>query len=165
MTVVRTWPDSSYVKRSLAGVDSSLSALLKKQEQAKNTAVADRLSVVTAGLSSTARAADVAVAAAQKELIALLDAKVKAKAVLGTDAVKAQYPGLAEALDRYIQLYGDEKVAAGRAVALQDVSTVLDFLLGTKAREALPPLGSRYGDQADRTAFQQILDRLRGLAP
>ena len=164
-TVIRTWPDSSYVKRSLTGIDGALSALLKKQEQAKNTTVADRLTVVTAGLASTARAADVAVAAAQKELIALLDAKVKAKAVLGTDAVKAQYPGLAEALDRYIQLYGDEKSATGRAVALQDVATVLDFLLGSKGRETLAPLGSRYGDQADRTAFQQILDRLRGLAP
>ena len=125
-TVIRTWPDSSYVKRSLTGIDGALSALLKKQEQAKNTTVADRLTVVTAGLASTARAADVAVAAAQKELIALLDAKVKAKAVLGTDAVKAQYPGLAEALDRYIQLYGDEKSATGRAVALQDVATVTD---------------------------------------
>jgi hypothetical protein len=42
---------------------------------------------------------------------------------------------------------------------------VLDFLLGSKSRDALTPLGSRYGDQADRTAFQQILDRLRSLAP
>ena len=50
-------------------------------------------------------------------------------------------------------------------MALQDISTVLDFLLGSKGKEALAPLGGRYGDQADRTAFQQILDRLRGLAP
>jgi len=78
--------------------------------------------------------------------------------------VKAQYPGLAEALDRYLQLYGEEKSAAGRAVALNDVGTVLDFLLGTKGREALAPLSGRYGDQTERTAFQQILDRLRGLA-
>ena len=163
--VVRTWPSSSFVNRSLSGIDKALTALLKKQDQPKNTAVADKLSVVTAGLASTARAADVAVAAAQKELIALLDAKVKVKAVLGTDAVKKQYPGLAEALDRYIQLYGEERTAAGRAVALQDVSTVLDFLLGSKGRDALAPLGSRYGDQAERTAFQQLLDRLRGLAP
>jgi hypothetical protein len=170
--VVRTWPDSSYVNRSLTGIDGALSALLKKKDDdaarkdlARKTTAGDRLAVVTAGLASTARAADVAVAAAQKELIALLDAKVKVKAILGTDSVKAQYPGLAEALDRYLQLYGEEKTATGRAVALQDVGTVLDFLLGSKSRDALTPLGSRYGDQADRTAFQQILDRLRSLAP
>ena len=163
--VIRSWPSSSLVTRSLSGIDKSLTALLKKPDQPKNTTVADKLSVVSSGLASTARAADVAVAAAQKELIALLDAKVKAKAVLGTEAVKAQYPGLAEALDKYIQLYGEERTAAGRAVALQDISTVLDFLLGSKGKEALAPLGGRYGDQADRTAFQQILDRLRGLAP
>jgi len=170
-TVVRTWPDSSYVNRSLTGIDGALSALLKKKDddaarsdQARKTTAGDKLAVVTAGLASTALTADAATAAAQKELIALLDAKVKVKAVLGSDAVKAQYPGLAEALDRYLQLYGEEKSAAGRAVALNDVGTVLDFLLGTKGREALAPLSGRYGDQTERTAFQQILDRLRGLA-
>lgn len=171
-TVVRTWPDSSYVNRSLTGIDGALSALLKKKDddaarsdQARKTTAGDKLAVVTAGLASTARAADMAAAAAQKELIALLDAKVKVKSVLGSDALKAQYPGLAESLDRYLQLYGQEMSAAGRAVALNDVGTVLDFLLGTKGREALTPLSGRYGDQTERTAFQQILDRLRGLFP
>jgi hypothetical protein len=84
--VIRTWPSSSFVNRSLSGIDKSLTALLKKQDQPRTTTIADRLAVVTAGLGSTARAADVAVAAAQKELIALLDAKAKAKAVLGTEA-------------------------------------------------------------------------------
>jgi hypothetical protein len=170
--LVRTWPSSSYVNRSLTGIDKALTALLKNKDedaahtdQARKTTADDKLTVVGAGLVSTALAADKAAAAAQKELIALLDAKVKVKAILGSDAVKAQYPGLADALDRYLQLYGEEKSAVGRAVALQDVGTVLDFLLGTKGKEALAPLGSRYGDQTERTAFQQLLNKLRGLSP
>jgi hypothetical protein len=169
-TVVRNWPDSSYVNRSLTGIDGAVSALLKKRdddaahrEEAWRTAAGEKLAAVAAGLSSTARAADASVAAAQKELIALLDAKVKIKTVLGSEAVKTQYPGLAESLDRYLQLYGEQSSAAGRIVALRDVGTVLDFLTGAKGREALAPIGGRYGDQSERTAFQQLLERLRGL--
>ena len=169
-TVVRNWPDSSYVNRSLTGIDGAVSALLKKRddeaahkEEARRTAAGEKLAALAAGLSSTARAADASVAAAQKELIALLDAKVKIKTVLASEAVKTQYPGLAESLDRYLQLYGEQSSAAGRIVALQDVGMVLDFLTGARGREALAPIGSRYGDQSERTAFQQLIERLKGL--
>ena len=169
-TVVRNWPDSSYVNRSLTGIDGAVSALLKKRdddathrEEARRTAAGEKLAAVASGLSSTARAADASVAAAQKELIALLDAKVKIKTVLASEAVKTQYPGLAESLDRYLQLYGEQSSAAGRIVALQDVGMVLDFLTGARGREALAPIGSRYGDQSERTAFQQLIERLKGL--
>ena len=170
--VVRTWPDSSYVARSLTGLEGSLTAILKKKDedaarrdQERKTTAGDKLAAVGAGLASAAKAADAAASSTQKELISLLDAKVKVKSVLGSDSIRSQYPGLADALDRYIQLFGDEKRAEGRAVALQDIGTVLDFLLGTKGRDALAPLWSRYRDQTERTAFQQLLDRLHGLSP
>ena len=170
--LVRTWPDSSYVSRSLTGIEGALTALLKKRDDdaarrddARKAAAGEKIAAVTAGLSSTARAADASVAAAQRELITLLDAKVKVKTVLVSDDVKAQYPGLGDALERYLQLYGEQKSIAGRIMALQDVSTVLDYLLGTRNKDAMAPLLSRYGDQNERTALQQILDRLKGLSP
>lgn len=170
--VVRTWPHSSSVTRSLTGIEGSLTALLKKKDedaarrdQARKTTAGDKLAAVGAGLVSAAKAADAAASSTQKELISLLDAKVKVRAVLGSDSIRSQYPGLADALDRYLQLFGDEKRAEGRAVALQDIGTVLDFLLGAKGRDALAPLWNRYGDQAERSAFQQLLNRLRGLSP
>jgi hypothetical protein len=170
--VVRTWPHSSSVTRSLTGIEGSLTALLKKKDedaarrdQARKTTAGDKLAAVGAGLASAAKAADAAASSTQKELISLLDAKVKVRAVLGSDSIRSQYPGLADALDRYLQLFGDEKRAEGRAVALQDIGTVLDFLLGAKGRDALAPLWNRYGDQAERSAFQQLLNRLRGLSP
>jgi hypothetical protein len=181
-TLVRTWPDSTYVTRSLGGIESSLSALLKKKddeaarsqearqteaaraEEARRTAAGDKIAAVTAGLSAPSRTADASLAAAQKELITLLDAKVKVKTVLGSDTVKAQYPDLAKSLDRYLQLYGESASLDGRVMALQDVSTVLDYLLGAKGADALSPVVSRYGDQNERAALRQILDRLRTLS-
>jgi hypothetical protein len=170
--LVRTWPDSSYVNRSLTGIEGALGAQLKKRdddaarrEAARGAAAAEKIAAVTAGLSSTSRAADASVAAAQRELITLLDAKVKVKTILVSDEVKGQYPGLADALERYLQLYGEQKGIAGRIMALQDVATVLDFLQGARGKEAMAPLVSRYADQGERTAFQQILERLRGLPP
>ena len=170
--VVRTWPDSSYVNRSLTGIEGSLTALLKKKDeegarkdQARKTTAGDKIAAVGAGLASAAKGAEAVASSTQKELISLLDAKVKVKTVLGSDSVRAQYPGLADALDRYIQLFGDEKRTEGQAAALQDIGTVLDFLLGTKGRDALAPLWNRYGDQTERAAFQQLLDKLRGLSP
>jgi len=128
-----------------------------------SAALDEKIAAVGAGFVSAARAADDAASSTQKELISALEDKVKVKAILGSDSIQSKYPGIAGSLDRYLQLFGDEKRSEGRAAALQDVSTVLDFLLGTKGRESLAPLWQRYGDQDDRAAFQQLLDRLRRL--
>jgi hypothetical protein len=181
-SLVRTWPDSTYVPRSLGGIESSLSALLKKKdddaarllearktetaraEEARRTAAGDKIATVTASLSTPSRVADASLASAQKELITLLDAKVKVKTVLGSDEVKAKYPDLAKSLDRYLQLYGESEGLEGRIMALQDVSTVLDYLLGVKGNDALSTVVGRYSDQDERTALRQILDRLHSLS-
>jgi hypothetical protein len=170
--VVRNWPESSLVSRSLEGIRGSLDSLLKKKdedfarrEQARKSTMNDMIGAVGTGLSSAARSAEATASSAQKELIALLDAKVKVKSVLGSEAVREQYPGLADELERYLQVYGDEKRNEGRTLALQDIATVLDYLAGNRTKEALAPLWSRYGDAAGRAAFQQLLDRLRQLYP
>ncbi len=169
--VVQTWPDSSYVTRSLNGIEVALTALLKKKDDetagkdlARKTEAGQKLDAASAGLVSAARVSDAGEGANQKELISLLDARVKVKALLVSDTVRSQHPGLAEALDRYLQLYGEQNSAAGRAVALQDVGAVIDFLLGTKGSDALAPMWNRYGDQAERVAFQQLLVKLRALS-
>jgi len=170
--VVRNWPESSFVSRSLDGIRGSLESMLKKKDeeiarkaQARKAAANEMLGAVGAGLASASRSADAAASAAQKELIALLDAKVKVKGILGSDAVEAANPGLAEALDRYLQLLGEEKAEEGRILGLQDGIAILDYLQGRRDKDSLAPLWSRYGDAAGRAALQQLLDRLRQLYP
>ena len=157
----------------MTGIETAITALLKARDdeaarvaqaaQARAAAASDKIATLGTGLTAAGRATSAASAADQKELIDLLDAKVKVKAVLGSDSVKEQYPGLSSSLDRYLQLYGEEQSAKGRGVALQDIGTVLDYMLGRKQSTAVTPIWTRYGDDAERAAFLQLLDRLRGL--
>ena len=168
--VVRTWPESSLVPRCMNGIEGAVASLLKKadddavaRDNARRAGAGEKIAAVASGFASAAGAAEAAAASAQKELIASLDAKVKVKTVLASEAVKSRYPELADALDRYLRLYGEEMTAAGRALALQDIGTVLDFLLGKKGKDAVVPLWSLYGEKGEHAAFQQLLDKIRGL--
>jgi hypothetical protein len=168
LDVLRSWPGSTFAPRSLAGIASSIDTLLRKKDEdwarrdeARKTAVTDAIATLGAALSTAARSADATSSAAQKELISLLDAKVKVKSILGSDPVAQQYPGLADALERYLQLYGEERKTEGRTAALNDVATVLDVLAGNRAKDALASLWSRYGDAEGRAAFKRLLDRLQ----
>ena len=119
--------------------------------------------MVSDGLSASLRKASSSAATAQKELIELLEAKVKMKEVLGSASVEAQYPGLADKLDRFLELFGEEKRAEARASTLRDVGSVVDYLDAKKGKEEVLPLLDRYATESGRGAFQQLLDRLRGL--
>jgi hypothetical protein len=167
---IRGYPNSSLAARALAGMESSVDRLLKARELARARADAERKASVdektralSEGLSASGRAAATAAGAAQKELIDLLEAKVKMREVLGSDPVAAQHPGLAGKFDKYLDLFGEEKRGEGRASALRDVVAVVDYLQGKKAREQVIALLDRYGADAPRSAFQQMLERLRGL--
>ncbi len=115
------------------------------------------------GLAASLRRASASAAASQKELIELLEAKVKMKEVLGSESVEAQYPGLAVKLDRFLDLFGEEKRAEARASTLRDVGAVVDYLGAKRPKEEVLPLLDRYASDAGRSAFQQLLERLRGL--
>jgi hypothetical protein len=178
---IRAYPNSTLAPRALAGMESAVDGLLKKKdeqaarkerdlsqaskqaEESRKASVDEKLKVVSDGLASSGRRAGTSASEAQKELIDLLEAKVKMKEVLGSAAVAAQYPGLAGKLDRYLDLFGEEKRTEGRAFALRDVGVVVDYFQGKKAKEDVMALLDRYGTDAPRSAFQQLLDRLRGL--
>jgi len=90
---------------------------------------------------------------------------VLVKEALNAPAVKAEHPGLADSLDRYIELYAEQKRSEGSAAALADVSVVSDYLLGKKTANDLTGIWTRYAEETQRSALQQVLDRLRVLAP
>ncbi len=178
---IRAYPNSTFAPRALAGMESSLDGLLKKKDEqaaqkereialarkqaddARKTLTDEKMRALADGLSASGRRAGTSASVAQKELIDLLEAKVKMKEVLGSEAVAAQYPGLAGKLDRYLDLFGEEKRTEGRAFALRDVGVVVEYFQGKKAKEDVIALLDRYGTDAPRSAFQQLLERLRGL--
>ena len=111
-SVLRTYPQSTLGPQAVAGVERSVDGLLKArdaqvaqrerdlalaQKQADDRAKAaadEKLRVLSEGLSASLRRAGSSAATAQKELIELLEAKVKMKEVLGSASVEAQYrPG------------------------------------------------------------------------
>ena len=68
-------------------------------------------------------------------------------------------------LDRYIELYAEGKRGEGSTAALADVSAVADYLLGKKTAADLSTVWARYAEETQRAALQQVLDRLKALAP
>jgi hypothetical protein len=128
-------------------------------------AVQDKMKSLTDSLAAAARRGSQAADAARKELISLLQAKVLVKEALNADAVKTAHPGLSESLDRYIELYAEQKKGEGVTVALTDVTGVADYLLGKKTANDLGGMWARYAEDTQRAALQQVLDRLRALAP
>ena len=87
------------------------------------------------------------------------------KEALNAEPVKTEHPGLNASLDRYIELYGEQKRGEGSAAALADVSAVADFMLGKKTSADLSALWARYAEETQRNALQQVLERLKALAP
>ena len=134
-------------------------------EERAAAAAQDRIRVLGDGLAAAARRGSQAAEAARKELISLLQAKVLVKEALNADALKSVHPDLNASLDRYIELYGEQKRGEGGAAALADVSAVADFLLGRKTAGDLGAVWARYAEQTQRGALQQVLDRLGALAP
>jgi len=178
---IRAYPNSTLAARALAGMESCIVSLLKQKdeqaaqkerdlsltskqaEEGRQTSVVEKLQAMSDGLAASGRRVGTSASVAQKELIELLEDKVKMKEVLGSAAVTAQYPGLAGKLDRYLDLFGEEKRIEGRAFALRDVGVVVDYIQGKKTRDDVMALLDRYATDAPRSAFQQLLDRLRSL--
>ncbi|MCX7029107.1 MAG: hypothetical protein NTU62_03195 [Spirochaetes bacterium] len=134
-------------------------------EQKAAAAVQEKMKNLFDSLSAAARRGSQAADAARKELITLLQAKVLVKEALNAEAVKAEHPGLANSLDRYIELYAEQKRSEGSAAGLADVTSVSDYLLGKKTSNDLSGMWTRYAEETQRSALQQVLDRLKALAP
>jgi hypothetical protein len=142
--------------REKARQEADARALATAQEKAK---------LLSESLAATARTGGKTADAARRELISLLQAKVLVKEALNADAVKAEHPTLNADLDRYIELYAEGKRGEGSAAALADVSAVADYLLGKKTAADLSTVWARYAEDTQRAVLQQVLDRLKALAP
>jgi hypothetical protein len=130
-------------------------------EAKEAAAVQEKMKSLTDSLSAAARRGGQAADAARRELIALVQAKVLVKEALNAEAVKTAHPGLSESLDRYIELYAEQKRGEGSAAALADVTAISDYLLGKKTSNDLAGIWTRYAEETQRTAFQAVLDRLK----
>ncbi len=145
--------------REKARQDAEDRAAAAAQEKAR------LLSDSLAAAARTGSQAAAAAAARNKELISLLQAKVLVKEALNAEAVKAAHPDLNASLDRYIELYAEQKRGEGAVAALADVSAVADYVLGKKTSADLAAVWARYAEETQRGALQQVLDRLKALAP
>jgi hypothetical protein len=138
----------------------------RQEAEVKAAAAAqEKMKTLGDGLSAAARKGGQTADAARKELISLVQAKVLVKEALNAEAVNSEHPGLNASLDRYIELYGEQKRSEGSATALADVTAVSDFLLGKKTSNDLSGIWARYAEETQRSAFQQVLDRLKALLP
>jgi hypothetical protein len=137
----------------------------QEEEEEAAAAVQEKMKSLTDSLSAAARRGSQAADAARRELISLLQAKVLVKEALNADAVKAAHPDLAQSLDRYIELYAEQKKSEGGAATLTDVAAISDYLLGKKTSNDLIGMWARYAEDTQRSALQQVLERLRALAP
>ena len=149
-------------------VASDALAREKARQDAGDKAAAaalEKMKSLSDSLAAAARRGGQGADAARRELISLLQAKVLVKEALNAEAVKAAHPGLADSLDRYIELYGEQKRGEGSAAALSDVASVSDYLLGKKTTNDLGGVWARYAEETQRSALQQVLDRLKALAP
>jgi hypothetical protein len=145
-----------------AAADAVAREQARQEADAKEAAaVQEKMKSLSDSLSAAARRGSQAADAARRELISLLQAKVLVKEALNADAVKAAHPELNASLDRYIELYGEQKRSEGSATALADVTAVSDYLLGKKTANDLTGTWARYAEEAQRSSFQAMLDRLR----
>ena len=93
------------------------------------------------------------------EISRLLEAKVLVKQIVGSDAVRAEYPGLYDALEEYFDLFGAQRADYGRERAYADLLAMLQTVEGNTVVAQPPPLAS----EAERGLLLRFLDRLRAL--
>jgi chromosome segregation ATPase len=103
-----------------------------------------------------------AAAANQERVLELLEVKVKVRQALATEPIKSASPGLYEALEEYLQAYGQEQQQLGREAALAEVAAVLEGLTRRGTRVDLESMKSRYGG-GPGDPFAQLLERLETL--
>jgi hypothetical protein len=166
-TMIEQYPVSSLLARALQGLRRAADAKVRRAQDeaaARGRAAAGvqaKVAAASSGLAAAGRRETSSAAASQQELIALLQAKVLVKEALSAESVRAAHPGLSDSLDRYIEVYSEQKRSDGRAAALADVSIVADYILGKRGAGELAQVWGRSADPAQRAAMQQVLDRLK----
>jgi hypothetical protein len=81
---------------------------------------------------------------------------------LATEPIKSQSPGLYEALERYLEAFGEEQQQLGWDAAMEKAAETVESLSRRGARVDLQAIKARYGgDSGD--PFVQFLDRLEAL--
>jgi hypothetical protein len=129
----------------------------------------DRRSVSLAGLAAfRARTAAVPAAAEQtgtrESLVSLVETKVLVQKVLLSDAVLAEYPDLADRLDRYLEALVAETRSEAQEETLRDLDEMLAGLAAGKGAQATgDALLARRTANGQQELLLGILDKLKTL--
>jgi hypothetical protein len=143
---------------AIAERDRAVFTLATEQER-RSSSLAD-LAAFRDRAARTAAAAD---AGSRESVLALVQTKVLVQKVLLSDAVLAEYPDLADRLDRYLEALADESRGEAQLETLRDLDAVLaDLAAGTGAGVPDEIVERRTaGGQQD--LLLEILDNLKTL--
>jgi hypothetical protein len=128
----------------------------------------DRRALSLAGLAAfRARAAAVPAAAetdTRESLVSLVETKVLVQKVLLSDAVLAEYPGLADRLDQYLVALVAESRGEGALETLRDLDELLAGLAAGKGAQAAGgALLARRTANGQQALLLGILDKLKAM--
>jgi hypothetical protein len=117
-----------------------------------------------AAFRARAAAAPAAVETDTREsLVSLVETKVLVQKVLLSDAVLAEYPDLADRLDRYLEALVAESRSEAQEETLRDLDEVLTGLAAGKGAEVTDALLARRTANGQQELLLGILDRLKEL--
>jgi tetratricopeptide (TPR) repeat protein len=99
----------------------------------------------------------------RESLVTLLEAKLLVQKVLLSKEVIAQYPDLADRLNRYIEALVEERVSQARMDAISDLDTLLSGLIEKSGRTRGEPRLISLSTAEQKDTLLRILDKLQVL--
>jgi hypothetical protein len=138
--------------------DRAVFTLATERDRRSNT-LADLAAL--RGRAAVAAAADAA--AARESVLALVQTKVLVQKVLLSDAVLAEYPDLADRLDRYLEALAAESRGEARLETLRDLDGVLAGLAAGRGAAVPDEVVERHTADGQRDLLLGILDKLKTL--
>jgi hypothetical protein len=123
-------------EETLAGAEAARAELARREAErqaliARIESIRARYRAAVAGGSSSASTTD------PDELSRLLEAKLLTRQILSSREIRTDYPRLYDNLDRYFEVYGEERKEKGRAEAVQDMAAILEAIRGSLGEAAV----------------------------
>jgi hypothetical protein len=153
--------DAAVAERNAAVSDRDRTAFRLATEDARRSTSLAGLAAFRARVAGTTAAGD---SGTRESLVALVETKLLVQKVLLSDAVLAEYPGLADRLDRYLEALAAESRTRAGLESLRDLDAMLAGLAAGKGTEATGgELLARRTAGGQRELLLDILDRLKTL--
>lgn len=129
--------------------------LTVEAERKRKERISARLAVLTTILSASLKQSPVG--NSQDQVIDLLTVKVLLQQIVSTEPVKSEHPELEEEMGTFFNSFSNELEQEGRAAAVKEISSLLDYLGQDSSKGATAPPSGIGADMV------QFLDKLRKL--